>query len=350
MADNVYNPTISEKDQRAFDIFRKFIIPVLGVGEAIATKGKSPGTTAFNAEQIFQSQEDRRRKMLQEEEDRASAAVDRALKERQAGIQEKIYNEQLSKSEQEREAEFAALERANKFRNSLNEIQNKSYAEQPDFEGPPSPEQQNAQENIRNEDIVNTLKQFVASEYPKEFFTQATQPDFYEKLAAQLGFQQSLKQPELNLKREEIDIKRQEKADKAAEAKAKAEADRSSAIGLVDDLLVDPNLASGLNPKRLLGFVEGTSEFTSGQKLKQLRNLVSLNGREKLKGSGAISDFESKMLASSQSILSQNLKKSDLDKELVRIRKVLNHEFKEPNKEKSSSSGSKFKIESVKQE
>jgi hypothetical protein len=62
--------------------FRKFGLPILGVLETIATKGKSPGTTALNAESIFQQREDRAANLKKEEQ----AARDRALQRQLTGL------------------------------------------------------------------------------------------------------------------------------------------------------------------------------------------------------------------------------------------------------------------------
>lgn len=110
MAD-VMNPNVSEKERRTFEAFRRYLIPLAGVVETIATKGRSPGTTAMAAEQNFQNQEDRRRQMLKEEEDRQAAALERALK----GKQQELYTEQLEGAKEERARgakERSALESA----------------------------------------------------------------------------------------------------------------------------------------------------------------------------------------------------------------------------------------------
>jgi len=51
---------------KAVDIFRQFGIPSLAVIEAIATKGRSPGTAAFKAEQVFQQADVRKRRAAQD--------------------------------------------------------------------------------------------------------------------------------------------------------------------------------------------------------------------------------------------------------------------------------------------
>jgi hypothetical protein len=60
----------------------------------------------------------------------------------------------------------------------------------------------------------------------------------------------------------------------------------------------------------------------------QIRNLLSLDSREKLKGTGAISDFESKMLAASASALGRNLSDADFKAELQKIRDIFDGKYK----------------------
>lgn len=96
-----------EKRKRQFDAFRRFIMPTLGVAEAIATQGKSPGTTALAVEQNYQNAEDRQQQFRrQAEED--------ALRRKAFGIQEKSASreeEQYGIEKGRREAWEAGVDR-----------------------------------------------------------------------------------------------------------------------------------------------------------------------------------------------------------------------------------------------
>lgn len=326
MAD-LKNPAVSEKEQKWFDAFRRYIIPALGVGEAIATRGTSPGTTAMNMEKNFQTQEDRRRQMMQEEEDRVAAALERTLKEKQAGIQEKVYNEQLSKAEQDREAERAALERAGKFRENLSEIQGKSYAEQPGFVGPPTIEEQGKQETVRNEDLVNALKQFVAAEYPKEYLQQTTQPDFYEKLAATFGSQRALE-----------DIRqapeRQKEADKKAEEARKVEERKQTILSMVEDIKNDPGKFYGMSMGAIKKFAPGTLERNYSEKVKQLKNILTIDNLGVMKG--ALSNTDVEILARAATTLDTSLGEEGFNKELEKIKNRLSGKTQNTKNTKST--------------
>lgn len=90
---------------------------------------------------------------------------------------------------------------------------------------------------------------------------------------------------------------------------------------LVDELLSKnlnnvTGLLSGLKSR-----IPGETQYVKNQ-LNQVKNILSVSNRAKLKGQGAVSDFEGKMLASAASALNTNLSVEDLRKELSKIRGV----------------------------
>jgi hypothetical protein len=96
-----------------------------------------------------------------------------------------------------------------------------------------------------------------------------------------------------------------------------------SNIQLTNDILNSPefNAVFGLkNP--LTYYTPGSAEQYAKSQVDQLISLLSLDSREKLKGSGAISDFESRTLAKSASALTPSLSEADAKKELSKIRGV----------------------------
>jgi hypothetical protein len=96
-----------------------------------------------------------------------------------------------------------------------------------------------------------------------------------------------------------------------------------SNIQLTNDIINSPefNAVFGLkNP--LTYYTPGSAEQYAKAQVDQLISLLSLDSREKLKGSGAISDFESRTLAKSASALSPSLSEVDAKKELSKIRGV----------------------------
>lgn len=67
----------------------------------------------------------------------------------------------------------------------------------------------------------------------------------------------------------------------------------------------------------------GGNAATFRNQYKQLKGILSLEGRQKLKGSGAISDFEFRVLENAASALGRNLTVSDFQKELKKVSDIL---------------------------
>lgn len=101
-------------------------------------------------------------------------------------------------------------------------------------------------------------------------------------------------------------------------------------IDLVDALLNSPsvNTISGNIQGRLPWIALGWDAQLALNQYEQIKNLLSLDSREKLKGTGAISDFESKMLANSASAIGRNLSDKDFKAELQKIRDIFDGKYK----------------------
>lgn len=103
---------------------------------------------------------------------------------------------------------------------------------------------------------------------------------------------------------------------------SKASETSDSIVNLVDQLL-------GKNTKPITGFMKIEPKIP-GMKAKQtqalydqLKGILALDNREKLKGSGAISDFESKTLERAASSLNQDLSDDDFRKTLENLKNDL---------------------------
>lgn len=96
----------------------------------------------------------------------------------------------------------------------------------------------------------------------------------------------------------------------------------SDGYKLANELLSrDTDTITGL--KGITNYIPGTDAQYTKNIYNQLKGYLSLENRSKLKGSGAISDFESKTLERAASALDTNLSNSDFKNELMRIRGVL---------------------------
>lgn len=98
----------------------------------------------------------------------------------------------------------------------------------------------------------------------------------------------------------------------------------SSNLEAVNALLKNPNI------QRISGYLQGKlglGDFLPSAQLalnqfNQIKGILSLENREKLKGSGAISDFEFKVLSEAASALDRNLSDSEFKSQLQKIRDV----------------------------
>lgn len=98
-------------------------------------------------------------------------------------------------------------------------------------------------------------------------------------------------------------------------------AEKQNIVSVVDELL-------NRGTKNITGllrsdWVPGSGGAYTKNIYEQLRSMLSLENREKLKGTGAISDYESKILANSASALGQNLSDEDFVAELLKIKNIL---------------------------
>jgi hypothetical protein len=76
----------------------------------------------------------------------------------------------------------------------------------------------------------------------------------------------------------------------------------------------------GLNRLNPFNYIPGTKVQYAKNQVNQIKSMLSLENREKLKGSGAISDFEAKMLGQAASSLGTNISNADALRELKKIR------------------------------
>ena len=93
-----------------------------------------------------------------------------------------------------------------------------------------------------------------------------------------------------------------------------------AAMGIIDSLLADPNLAGISGVPSLGAFVPGTATQKTKNNYDQLKAMLSLENRTLLKGSGAISDFEAKALEKASSSLGRNLSDADFKTTLTDLK------------------------------
>jgi len=85
---------------------------------------------------------------------------------------------------------------------------------------------------------------------------------------------------------------------------------------------------------RLGGVIPGSEGMTTKAKVEQIKNKLSLTEREKLKGTGTISDYEAQMLDKSVAALNYKMSDEDFKAELEKIRGILSGEYKDGSESK----------------
>jgi hypothetical protein len=115
-------------------------------------------------------------------------------------------------------------------------------------------------------------------------------------------------------------------AEKSSLLKAKTEVQDTTRN--IDEVLGKHlDLVSGAG--KPIGYIPGTSAYTTRKKIEQIKNQLSLASVGKLKGQGAVSDAEREMLASAASAIDLGMSENDLRVELVKVKDILNRNIEE---------------------
>jgi hypothetical protein len=136
-----------------------------------------------------------------------------------------------------------------------------------------------------------------------------------------------------------------------AAAMTTANQDQASAVSLVNDILSDDNFRfmSGEHKLNPFTYIPGNTANPIFNKGAQLAALLALENRAKLKGSGAVSDYESRILNQSSSSLGldkngrSNLPQEQLRKELKKVAGILTSMSGLPVKVKITAPTGEFK-------
>ena len=120
--------------------------------------------------------------------------------------------------------------------------------------------------------------------------------------------------------------------------------EKQEAIDLVDEIMGrDVGALVGVpNPFKI------PSNITTKAKVEQLKSKLSLAERQKLKGSGQISDKEQEMLANSVSSLRYTMSNADFTAELGRIKDILSGKYRNVNEPEGDKQAGEFTIKEVK--
>lgn len=144
----------------------------------------------------------------------------------------------------------------------------------------------------------------------------------------------AIKKGDLDLKQAQLALDRAKAGLDPTGKPIKAKSDLLSTVGLIDTILNNPNLSSVTGLKspggtkipwsdKTVGSLYGSDTVEVSNQLNQLISLLSLENRQKLKGSGAISDFESKTLEKAASSFSTGLSDVAAVRQLHQIKGAL---------------------------
>lgn len=116
----------------------------------------------------------------------------------------------------------------------------------------------------------------------------------------------------------------QQKADQSnpssTTATAANDASAASSINLINTLLNNSSIGAISGVPALTALLPGTNAQLAKNQYSQIKGLLSLENRSKLKGQGAVSDFEGKVLESAASSLGRNLSDNDFKRQLKQVR------------------------------
>jgi len=130
---------------------------------------------------------------------------------------------------------------------------------------------------------------------------------------------------EYALNQRETALKESESATKLAEKAATTKVGSTESLAnyqMMNELLASPVLSKISGVPGVTAFLPGTKAQLAKNQYEQVKNILSLENRQKMKGSGTISDFEAKILAKASTSIGRNLSDADFQKELKKIRGV----------------------------
>ena len=276
-------------------------LPMLGMAEVLASKGKSKGDAAMAMQKNVLSGIQQKKKDEISAAEREQTAKDSALKRQltEAQIAEASKKAASAQSQQERTDRYNAA----------------------------------VAEAYSREDIDDAEKDRLAMGLYKVYF-----PAEYNKMAAQAALR-----PVIDPYSEEALAGREAiarinakyhpgprvsplEAGRVADAEAarqQAIQDKQTILELTDSITNDPAFSTGLDIGRLSQMVQGTRGYTFKAKVDNLKSKLTLDARAKLKGQGQISDKESTMLENAVTMLDMGLSKEAFLAELRRIQSAL---------------------------
>ena len=172
--------------------------------------------------------------------------------------------------------------------------------------------EQSRQAALESGKIAEQQRQFNITQQSKDAQLQE------ERALADREFEEDKRQFGLDYaqKNREIAIREAEAVAKSAPSPA-AQSTALANVALVDEILKNPGAISGFIQTGSIPFTAGA---TTKNQYEQLRGVLALANRQQLKGSGAVSDFESKTLDRAASDLGRNQTETNFKDSLKKVR------------------------------
>ena len=148
---------------------------------------------------------------------------------------------------------------------------------------------------------------------------QKRQADMNYKLSVE-KFNEDKRQFGVNQAQENRRIAISEAKDAATASGDAAKSDSLSAYSLASELLDSGAINAITGVKGITNYLPGTKAQLAKNQFNQIKGLLSLENRQKLKGQGAVSDFEGKTLNQAASSLDTNLSNADFTAQLKKVR------------------------------
>lgn len=304
---------VAQPTNQGTDKFRRYGIPLLAVLETVLSKGQSPGTVAFTAEKGFQENErlkrEAERQAAEDEDKKMQSALQRQISE--GTIQEQI-NKSLSEEEQKQ----------------------KEYAIRKALEGG-APVLEAIKTNDPKTYIEHMLQREILSQKGEQaeglLADRLAQALSIEKMRAAQDKTESGITPyqaaQIALKEEALNLQKARNQSLTKQADPTEQADRAALV--VQKALSLPKMKgfrSAVGTKglsSLIGFKKqpfrGSPAADFNAELKNLQSMLTLNNLGSMRGLGAMSENEMKMIEASASSLSPDMSEKQFAQEIQKI-------------------------------
>lgn len=292
------------------------VLPLLSIVETIATKGKGP-SMAEKQQQTIYGQAARNREREKEMYERQVSEEQRSEEAKSRALARKKTEMEIAQAEKKAQTDEAERARLLAYRQKVAEGADPVEAWKIDYAEEYAPMAAKPKERVT---IQTTLKELGAQDVPTALMMldkmNKENPDYKFVLRPEGTDPFALAGYKAGLEQQGKEIEKEDQNQKAA-------LEKQGIIDIADEILNDPARSTGFSFGRLKQLIPGTPDYAFAQKVQNLISKLSLEQRQKLKGSGQISDKEQEMLRQAVTMLSTNLGPKEFEQELRKIKQAL---------------------------